>query len=141
MEKKYSDAISAYAFFRGEIKRLTGEISYSSKDENFDSRCGNIEGSGFDEHTTCIDRLWARSKEERELDEEFNRSGLNPDIETLPKVSLCESCAKVQALIDQRKQAKKQFGVEKRRILALGRALLNKQREQENDESRVKEIT
>ena len=129
MINKYENAIYQYSFWQSEIKRLRKAISAASLTElGFDSESGvsfggerlcaaqearlTIESylphSIPEEKTTCIERLW-----------EENRLELNEDDDCEPQ-ELCESCAKVQALVDERKNARKQFGIAKTRVSNLG---------------------
>jgi hypothetical protein len=125
---KYEDAFRDYAFFRCEIKRLTkkiGECLIEWKTAKHDwhhdgeyeysvERCEKLEIG-----QNCLSRSWERNKKQRYNDEEFCESP-----ELLPKITLCPSCQAAQKFIDQRKEAKQKFAIQKRRVLALGKGLL-----------------
>lgn len=78
--------------------------------------CLTVQG-GFLNADTCIERYW-----------EANKSAVDGDgypVEA-EKVPLCLSCTEVDRLIQERKKAKQQFGIAKRRITQIGKGLLTK---------------
>lgn len=110
---KYESAIQDYEACRRKIKRLTAairEAGYAPFDEygnGGQQLCAGIKGK-----QTCLERLWEEVKAAAEFDDQPEH------------VELCASCAEVERLIPQRREAKHKFGIAKRRLSRLGAGLL-----------------
>ncbi len=107
---KELDLILNYERARREIKSLGDEIQKSThypfnKQDFYRPKC--TEAS--DNQAQCFERLW-----------DYNRRLRSMEPEDRPyddeKPDLCEFCKITQSLVDQRKAAKKRFGIAKMRI-------------------------
>ena len=120
---KYEDALIAYATTYDNIKSLTRKISlHSCIEADYDTPPSLVCKQIID-NKTCLERLWERNKQQR-CNDESSEYGF--DAETLPEVKLCFHCSKAQKYINLRKAAKSRLGVEKRRLLQLGRGLVKR---------------
>jgi len=107
---KQLDLILNYERARREIKRLGVEIQESTHhpfnpQDFYKPKCTEVS----ENQSPCFERLWdyntrlrSREPEDRPYDDE--------------KPDLCEFCKITQSLVDQRKAAKKRFGIAKMRI-------------------------
>jgi len=130
---KYKQAIIDYAVWQKRIKQLKSEIRdaaltpYKLNDDGGgwggEPLCTDMQteltiesyipGALDASKKTCVERLW-----------EFNKAIIASEFDDEDAPALCISCATVQKLVDERKEAKRRLGIEKRRISALGRALI-----------------
>lgn len=124
--EKYKNAIYQYAVARRDISSLTAKISMATgetdpEDGFYTANCRDVR-DGND----CISRSWAQNRKQHYAQMEKDECGVDGmgDVEQLPPVELCSACTEVQRLVDLRKEAKKRFGIAKRRIAQMGRALL-----------------
>ena len=96
--------ILEYERARREMKRISDQIPVSIYDGFAQLKCLSpveVPGNVFE---PCITSVWEYNK----LDSEYQ--------DELEEPWLCESCRVTQSLIDQRKAAKKRFGIAKMRI-------------------------
>lgn len=107
---KELDLILDYERARREIKSLGDEIQKSThypfnEQDFYKPKCTE----SVDNQAPCFERLW-----------DYNRMLRSREPEDRPyedeKPELCEFCKITQSLVDQRKAAKKRFGIAKMRI-------------------------
>ncbi len=129
---KFQSAIFQYEKCRQEIISLTrqigeagltpfewdGEVSGGGK-----SRCTGKEDTGLIFDETCIEMYWGASKEAKEISDKTGEELTAYDI--LIEFTLCPSCTEVDRLVIERKKAKQQYGIAKRRISQIGKGLIN----------------
>jgi hypothetical protein len=122
---KYQNAIFQYEYWRSEVKQLSGAIGDASVWFCDETGNGGYCCSNFKDHNeTCINRYWDAAKAARAA---YDATG---DHVAPEKVDMCPSCKEIDRLVIERKKAKKEFGVAKRRITQIGKALL---KESEHD--------
>ena len=127
---KYMKAISGYEKARQEILRITKDIGHAL--ESSECAC-KYSGGLFGDKQDCLLAYYKYRKNAALIDEckssHYHEAGEDEcgddlfEFESEPV--LCNSGLKVDNLVQERKRAKKQFGIEKRRISALGRAMLS----------------
>ena len=131
---KYQNAIFQYESWRQKIKELTasiGEAAQTPIDNNGNGGMSLCENIGLAKSNnsipfggiTCIEAMWDMNRElatDYEDDDEVNTpADLVGDYEPM-----CKSCEEVQKLVDERKAAKQQFGIAKRRLSQIGKGLI-----------------
>ena len=125
---KYMKAISGYEKARQEILRITKDIGQAI--ESSECAC-KYSGGLFGDNQDCLSAYYQYRKNAALIDEcessHYHEAGDDVCGHELfdSEPVLCSSCLKVDNLVQERKRAKKQFGIEKRRISALGRAMLS----------------
>lgn len=129
---KYQAAIAEYEAARIEIKNIAEQIGLSIGEYANDKyikkcACDNHSDDIFAD-TDCVKMLWAWNKQYAADREEWESAGgslcgpFEPDVPPAPV--LCEAGKITQKLVDDRKVAKKRFGIAKRRISAMAKTLL-----------------
>lgn len=122
MTNKYENAIFQYEWWRQEISNIStfigmaGNFNMDDDGHGGGTRCTDLKNQAqamFD--STCVERYWNSRKEAVDEDGE--------PFEPEP-VELCSSCRMVDRLVQERKRAKQQFGVAKRRISQLGKGII-----------------
>lgn len=108
MSNKALEACVKYEQARKEIQRLTRKIGDACEVECEDQRMLSRHPLDSDD---CLSRLWEHNKEMSMYDER-------------EAPTLCHRCAQIDDLVQRRKQAKKAYGIAKRRVSAIGRASL-----------------
>lgn len=124
MGAKALEACVKYEQARKEILNLTKAIGEAAEVKCADYRSNSFLG------TACIERLWDHNKAAKDYaewaaDEELygQEAGEEPEgPEETGTPTLCKRCAQVNDLVQRRKQAKKTYGIAKRRVSAIGRA-------------------
>ena len=118
---KYQKAVVTYEKYRHQIAELTKAIDeaanwYCTETHQGGPRCSNsINGQ------TCISAMWEHNKC-------LLREGWTKDEIAVEShdMKLCPSCTEVNRLVSERKEAKQQFGIAKRRLSQIGKALINR---------------
>lgn len=111
---KYENAIANYERWRQEIQRLTYKIAECSYD--FDEGIRYAPCKDLDNGATCVERYWSQRQS---MAFYFGKEAVDNVDSTM-----CGPCKKVDCLVQERKAAKQQFGIAKRRLSAIGKALL-----------------
>lgn len=119
MSAKALEACVKYEAARKEILRLSQRIGEASEVKCADYRLGK----------ECIERLWDHNRAVKVYADWADygcEAGDEPEgPEESGPPSLCERCAEVDDLVQRRKQAKKMYGIAKRRVSAIGRSGLD----------------
>jgi len=133
MMDKYQKAIFEYDAARKQIIEIGRDISdsigvYVGDIYRKKCTCGNKSENPFDD-TDCVPLLYKWNMDSREYDRWKNRTHYyeedfepdGPESEEPPE--LCEAGKLTDKLIQERKAAKKRFGIAKRRLSALAKGL------------------
>jgi len=125
--EKYKNAIYQYEVARRDISALTDKISSATGETDQDNGFYTANCRDVREGNDCISRSWERNRKQHYAQFAHDECGVDGlgDVEQLPTVTLCPACIFVQQLVDDRKEAKKRFGIAKRRISQMGRGLIN----------------
>lgn len=123
MSDKALEACVKYERARQEIRNLTHAIGGASE-----AKCTDYRGNHF-LGAECIERFWEHNKAQKAHIESLADIDLYGDEagEAVPapegeNPTLCPRCYIIDSLIQKRKEARKQFGIAKRRVSAIGRA-------------------
>lgn len=113
---KELDLILEYERARREIKRLGIEIQESTHhpfnpQDFYRPKCTEFK---VNNDTQCFELLWDWNRKSRNIEKYQDDDLPEPDGEEPP--NLCEFCKITQSLVNQRKAAKKRFGIAKMRI-------------------------
>jgi len=117
MIDKYKAAILEHEACRVKIVDLTKAIGLVGG-----FNCENMQGEGVFNITHCIERLWSSNKDYKTAVECGEIDEL-PDDEERGLEDLCVRCEELDKIINLRKEARKKYGIAKRRIGQIARGL------------------